>query len=192
MSDKKVVPFFYMGGLDQKREYVRIPIPGDKTTIHDTPVTDVHRQRWPESYQAFKTGVVDTSAGTPLKDCEWMVIGRINQLNSFNIYTCEQLVGVPDGVIDSLGMGSRAENERMRLWLDRYNAKPTIEEVEQRLSALEARLEEIANRPDPFEELDGRVATLEGQIAFLSAKRKPGRPRKKEAEPETTEAERAA
>lgn len=103
----------------EDREYVEITVPGNRGSVHDTPVKEEHRRRWPTLYRAFKDGQEAPSEGTPL--LEWPALSRsqVEELAHFHVRTVEQLAGLPD---DALGrvvaMGGFALREKAQRFLD--------------------------------------------------------------------------
>ena len=80
----------------EDREFVEIIPIGDTKTVVTKPVTDIERQRFPEEYAAFKRGIEQTFAGTPLNQWPIMLPAQIKLLNHFNVYTVEQLADLDD------------------------------------------------------------------------------------------------
>ena len=50
-----------------KMPYVRIQNPGDKTSIIETPVTDVHKKRWPDHWLRWQVqeGMINNGSDVP-------------------------------------------------------------------------------------------------------------------------------
>jgi hypothetical protein len=51
-----------------RKEYVRVLVPGDRHSIPEREITDKDRQRWPRQYAMWKQGQEVGHEGTPLDD----------------------------------------------------------------------------------------------------------------------------
>lgn len=147
----------------EDREFVRILIPGDRRSMAVEPVRDEHRRRWPREYEAFKIGLEPPQEGTPLG--EWpvslMTPARVQELAYFNIKSVEQLAGVNDAQLQSLGMGARELRERAKTWLEvaRTGAAP--------LERLIAKTEDQARE---IERLTRELMAANGELAAFKRK----------------------
>jgi len=151
-------------------ERVKIHIPGNSLSIPVERVNDEHRQRWPEAYKRFKDGQEMSHEGTPLE--MWPAISSKSQvlfLKHHDIHTVEMMANVSDYNLNKLGMGARqlrdlakafldsaqrnamtkslmAENEKMAVEL--IDAKNQITELKNLMTAMQAQIEGLANRPN--------------------------------------------
>lgn len=142
----------HQAGRDIFREIerVRIVIPGAVASMVVKNVDDSHRNRWPEHYAAFRGGREQPLVGLPLT--EWPVLNRaqVRELEYLQIRTVEELAGLSDVHLQSIGMGGRMLRERARAYLD---------EAEH-----EALTTKLVGENDV---LRSRVAALETQVAEL-------------------------
>lgn len=125
-------------------ERVRVIIPGAVATINVKNVDDQVRQRWRETYMAWKNGQAAPVAGLVLE--EWPVLNRAQcaELRHREIRTVEELARLSDVHVQGLGMGGMALRERARAYLDD--------------AAHEAMLTKVTKENDV---LASRIATLE-------------------------------
>jgi hypothetical protein len=80
------------------RDYVTIMVPGDKDSVVERPATDIDKRRFAAQYAAFKAQKSqETVVGTPLKVVTFLSASQAKELEYFNIFTVEQLAGMPDG-----------------------------------------------------------------------------------------------
>jgi len=148
--------------------FIRIHVPGDPNTVIDTSVNDYYRNRFPDEYRRFMSGMESGIAGWSLK--EWPVIGaaHVKNLEYLNIHTVEQLAGLTDAQVQKVGMGG----------IDlRTKAKAALEAAKDgaALSAQAAK----------NQQLEDELAALKAQLNSLSdaaEPRGPGRPRKEKSE----------
>jgi hypothetical protein len=154
------------------KDYVRIFEVGSKD-YQDQVVNELHKKRWPNQWQKYLDKAEEQWDGTPLKVWPQVDTAMINNLNSLNIHTVEQLADASDGSLDNIGMGARELQKRAKIFLQ--------------LQVDEAIAQKLASDND---EKDERIAKLEAQIAELSKKKSPGKPRKRKVAPKKkTEAE---
>lgn len=125
----------------EDREMVKITIPGDRLSNWVGYVTDVHRERWPEHYAAFKRGEARASVGTPLEHwpCDSLTVARVAELKALNILSVEELASVPDNTLPRIGMGARALRDQAKAYI--ANAKGGAETAA--MAARIAQLEEM-------------------------------------------------
>lgn len=182
MSDNAIPHFFMKAKQDKAQsreqgrpifrdvEYIEVRIPGDSKTVFVAKVTDEHKQRWPEAYQAFKNGQEVARTGTPLE--QWphpqLSVSKVAELKGLNIYSVEDLAGLNESFLDNIGMGARSLQQAAQAYLDAASGSAE------------------ANRIiHENEQLRSRVGDLERQVKELAAmaqkeddKPKRGRPRK--------------
>jgi hypothetical protein len=124
-----LVRFFMYPILDEKRsseegmpkyteiEMVEILAAGNK----DKPVfkvTDHYRKRFAEKYARFKEKLGEGVSGTPLNNFPFISASEIKELEYFNVYTAEQLVGISDGNIERIGVNGRDLIKKVKAYMD--------------------------------------------------------------------------
>ena len=164
-ADSQLYVEFYTSEKDpyKGKPFIRIVVPGDKTTVIDQPVRDDHKERFPRQWLHFQMQSGDGPViGTPLKDWhqdrpEELTDNQLAELQILKFQTVEQVATASDSQLQRIGMGSAGLRERGRSYLLNKNQKVSSGELE----ATRAQLEE-----------------LKAQMAMLLEQRKPGRPRK--------------
>lgn len=151
MTREKGRPIFEM------RDYVKIIIPGDSTTVIQREVRETDKARWPKQWLAYKSGQEQTQ-GTPL--VEWTAISRaqVEELAYFKIQTVEQLAAVSDNVTQKF-MGLNELRTKAKLYLEQVRG-------EEPLLRLQA---EIATRDEREKALLAQMETMQSAIAELQA-----------------------
>lgn len=98
-------------------EFVKIAVPGDKSSLFFQPAREEHRRRFPKSYAAFKNREQSPTSGMPIEN--WAPINRslALTLKSLHINTVEALAVVNDSLVDRLGTGGRELREKAKAWL---------------------------------------------------------------------------
>lgn len=161
------VEFYIAKDVDPKwdgKPFVRINIPGDKTTIIEQPMTEEHKKRFPRQYLYFqmKQNEQDAPAvGTSLDI--WFAEGNgdinrghIEELRILKFQTVEQIASASDAQLQRIGMGGVGLREKAKAFLARRNRSETENQLE---------------------ETQRQLAELQAQMAALMA-RKPGRPKR--------------
>lgn len=164
------VEFYIAKDVEPKwdgKPFVRINIPGDKTTIIEQPMTEEHKKRFPRQYLYFQMKQTEQDApaiGTALD--VWLqegngdiTRGHVEELRILKFQTVEQIANASDAQLQRIGMGGPGLREKAKTFLTRRNRSET-----------ESQLEETKRQ----------LAELQAQMAALMV-RKPGRPKKEPA-----------
>lgn len=164
------VEFYIAKDVEPKwdgKPFVRINIPGDKTTIIEQPMTEEHKKRFPRQYLYFQMKQSEQDApaiGTALE--VWLSEGNgditrahVEELRILKFQTVEQIANASDAQLQRIGMGGPGLREKAKTFLTRRNRSET-----------ESQLEETKRQ----------LAELQAQMAALMV-RKPGRPKKEPA-----------
>jgi hypothetical protein len=163
MDNKLYVVFFvkpvHQGGESELQgrpiykdiPYIRIHVPGDKTTVIEEPVNEEHKQRFASRWDKFEKGLSQAPDGTPVEEWPQVTRSQAAEFKALNIFTVEQLANLSDALIGKF-MGGGAMRLKAQTFL--ATAKDTAEA--QRLATENA-------------ELNGRLAKQDEDIARLSA-----------------------
>lgn len=135
-----------------KQPFVRIMVPGDKTSEYTAAVTEAHKQRFPRQWLAWQIseGLVGGDGDIPgWKLSEWDELSpdMVRELLYLRFQTVEQLAGASDKQIQGVGIGGLGMREKARAALRNKMGAETREAMEERdrenadLKARLARLE---------------------------------------------------
>lgn len=80
------------------REYIEIRAPGNQNNVVIRPVTEMDKQRFRPSYQAFKAGDLEQDFGTPLTEVPWITRSQVEELAYIKVRTLEHLANLGDDV----------------------------------------------------------------------------------------------
>ena len=140
----------------KEKPFVRIVVPGDKTTIIDQPVRDDHKQRFPRQWLHFQMQNNNAEViGVPL--AQWVKDDPENfndmqmaELQIFKFQTVEQVATASDSQLQRIGMGAVGLREMARRYLQVKNqsssqtdidaTKRELAEVKEQMAALMAQL----------------------------------------------------
>ena len=120
----------------KEKPFVRIIVPGDKTTIIDQPVRDDHKQRFPRQWLHFQMQNNNAEViGVPL--AQWVKDDPENfndmqmaELQIFKFQTVEQVATASDNQLQRIGMGSVSLREKARRYLAVKNQSSSQTEIE--------------------------------------------------------------
>lgn len=165
-----------------KQPFVRIMVPGDKTSEFTCAVAENHKQRFPRQWLAWQIaeGLIGGEEDIPgWKLTEWEELNpeMCRELQYLRFQTVEQLAGASDKQIQGIGIGGLQLREKSRVALrNKMGAETRI--------AIEARDAENAELKEQMRAMQEQMAAfMEAQNA--EPKRGPGRPRAEHAN-ETT------
>lgn len=84
-------------------EWIKIMIPGDRSTILEREVREDDKRRFARQYATFKRDGEEQVVGTPIETLAHVVppvltFGQIEEYRHFGVRTIEQLVGMADGL----------------------------------------------------------------------------------------------
>lgn len=138
--------------------FVRILIPGDKTTEVDQPVREDHKARFPRQWLHYAMKNENPSAiGTPL--AEWNKSHpedfndmQMAELQIYKFQTVEQLATASDSQLQKVGMGGVGLRERARQFLALKNRSADaieLDNTKQQLAVLQAQMQELMNKRGP-------------------------------------------
>ncbi len=152
-------------------EMISVIQPGEKEEIK-VMATEWHRRRFPKQYAAFKAGQEMVASGTPLDHLFPSEPGTVLTLKSFNVYTVQQLAGLPDSAISSMPMG-RQLVDKAKAYLSSADSGADFHKLNNRVAELEAML---AAR-EAVAEVSVTAGTGGGEVVTTEpARRGPGRP----------------
>jgi hypothetical protein len=148
----------------EQRVFVRIMVPGDATSIIETPATPQHKEEYRRQYERFEKGMKDVVDGTPLS--MWPVVNKsqVKECEFFEIRSVEQLAELSDSTCKRMGMGYMELRSKAKAWL---------------LAAKDSAL--VTRQAAENDRLQGEIEALKEQIAQM-AQPKRGRPAKETEE----------
>ena len=162
--------------ISNMRDFIRIEIPGDSTTIIETFVNDDHKKRFPLQYAHFlnekSEGIEMEAQGTLLRDWSLLTSAQAKELKHFKFYTVEQVASASDQQIQALGMlvGMHPFSFRDKAKAYLLQAKDSAVVMQQ--------AEEIRKRDQQIADLIKAQERMAREFSELKDKRGPGRPRK--------------
>jgi hypothetical protein len=136
----------------EERDFVRIHVPGDKTTVCVEPMHEINMFRFKARYEKWKAGQAEAVVGTPLSAMPTMTPAKVEEYKFFKIITIEQLADAND----QLGQ------KFMSFQADKLSAKRFIEATKGN-APVEKMNEELQKRDLEIENLRTMVEALQAQ-----------------------------
>lgn len=133
----------------EERDFVRIHVPGDKSTVVVQPMHELNVQRFRSRYEKWKSGQAEAVTGTPLSALPGMTPAKVEEYKFFKIVTVEQLADAND----QLGQKFMSFNG------DKAKAKAFLE-VAKGNAPIEKMNAELAKRDEEIETLKAQMAAL--------------------------------
>lgn len=147
-SEKQGRPIFF------DVDFVRIQVPGDTTTVIDTPVREEHKKRFPLHWAHYqnKHGGDAKEIGTPLSQWSRLSQSQVEELRALKFYTVESVANASDAGLQKLGMVAGTSPYAFRDHAIRFLAiakdDATAQASEDRAKALEAQIESMRKETD--------------------------------------------
>jgi len=155
LGDEKLHVKFYIEAIEnptkskkegrpifEDTEMVLIVPPGDKDNTVIAPARN-YADRFRSRYNAWKAGQdQDAVIGTPLK--EWPggpSASQVKELAFFEVRTVEQLAGVSDGNLQSMGPGYLLLRQKAQKYLEASHGAASAEKVQAELAKRDAEIE---------------------------------------------------
>lgn len=155
----------------EDREFVRIITPGIAKSMPVEEVTAEHKNRWPQEYATFKSGLEEPVSGTPLEKWPQMTPSMCLMLKAMHVRTVEELAVLDDNILQGIGIGGRQFRDKAKEFVERANTDAPVEAALARAALAEERFETLQRQ---FEELKALLP----QDSAEEKRRGPGRPPK--------------
>jgi hypothetical protein len=127
-----------------EKEYVRIMVPGDKSSIIERPVRlgdlpNMDNHKFGTEYATFKRGAEQGLIGTPLAEWPLMSRSQVKELEYFNVRTVEQLAGMADSNVQNF-VGVANLRDQAKRFLDQAKEGAPLAQMQAELNQRDERL----------------------------------------------------
>lgn len=188
-QDKCIPRFFLKEKLGENGivhdEMVEIITPGDRLSRPVQRVTDIHRKRWVRAYDAFKTGIEPSVAGTPI--ATWSELGwqMQNELRAMGFQTIEQLAEASDGQLSEMNNGTLWRKKAQVFVANKQSGVQKDTEIDALRKQIEALTALVKGNADVLPQSEKNHAGKDpaksgGKTSQHKTGRRPGRPRNPE------------
>ncbi|CAB4136667.1 hypothetical protein UFOVP312_40 [uncultured Caudovirales phage] len=123
-------------------DYVRIHVPGDKSSVVERPVNQQDIFRFQERYNKWKAGQEEAVTGTPLTALPGMNPSKIEEYKFFKLVTVEQLAEANDNLGGKF-MSFQQDKQRAKVFLEVAKNNAPIEKMNEELAKRDAELDEL-------------------------------------------------
>ncbi len=143
-------------------EYVRIMVPGDKSSVVERPIRLGNQPlsdnvRFSLEYNLFKQAGENAMVGTPLAEWPLMSVSRVKELAFFNVRTVEQLAGMSDSAAQNFS-GIAALRDQAKRYLSEAEEGAVMVQMQ---SELETRDNVIATMQMQLDEMKQELANIQ-------------------------------
>ncbi len=133
----------------EERDFVRIHVPGDKTTVVVEPMHEMNLARFRARYEKWKSGQSEAITGTPLSALPGMTPSKVEEYKFFKVVTVEQLAEANDNLGQKF-MSFQTDKARAKAFLQVAAGNAPIEKMNA----------ELAKRDEEIETLKAQMAAL--------------------------------
>lgn len=126
----------------KETDYVRIVVPGDKSSEVDRPVNEIDRRRFADRYQKWLAGQAQAVIGTPLTALPGMTPAKVKEYEYFKVSTVEQLASAPDNLGQKF-MSFQQDKQRAAAFLEVAANNAPIERMNEELQKRDAEIENL-------------------------------------------------
>lgn len=133
----------------EEQDFVRIHVPGDKSSVIVKPMNDFNMQRFRVRYEKWKAGQGDAVVGTPLSALPGMTPAKVEEYKYFKVITVEQLADANDQLGQKF-MSFQSDKTKAKAFLQVAAGNAPIEKMNA----------ELAKRDEEIETLKAQMAAL--------------------------------
>jgi hypothetical protein len=145
----------------EERDFVRIHVPGDKTTVCVEPMHEINLYRFRTRYEKWKAGQAEAVSGTPLTALPGMSPSKAEEYKYFKIVTVEQLADANDQMGQKF-MSFHADKAAAKRFVEVTKGNAPIEQMNAELQKRDA---EIDNLRSMVESLQANMPKRKTQAA---------------------------
>jgi hypothetical protein len=123
-------------------DYVRIHVPGDKSSVIERPLSQQDVFRFQERYNKWKAGQEEAVTGTPLNALPGMNASKVEEYKFFKIITVEQLADANDNLGGKF-MSFQQDKQRAKAFMEVAANNAPIEKMNAELQKRDAEIENL-------------------------------------------------
>ena len=131
--------------------YVKAHSQHDNKTRWDMPVTDKHKELWPEGWRDFEAGSTGESFGTPIETWAAIPPARAKELLGMGYEAIEQIAHCPDDSLARLGPDAQSLREQAQRYLqppdkEQLQLRQENEALKQEMSQIRSEMRQMMNQ----------------------------------------------
>ena len=122
-------------GLD----HLRVQYPHDETFVADEAVTEIHKLRYPDMWDAYQNDTDQMAGMTRLREVPWIDEAARKEFERCRVHTLEQMAGLTDPAISVIKLASvRDLKRRAGVEVDGKRRLAELDAAEERVSKRKA------------------------------------------------------
>lgn len=126
----------------EERDYVRIHVPGDKTSVVVREVTQMDIDRFKTRYEKWKAGQAEAVTGTPLSALPGMTPAKVEEYKFFKIVTIEQMADANDQLGQKF-MSFHADKQSAKRFIEATKGNAPVEQMNAELQKRDAEIDNL-------------------------------------------------
>jgi hypothetical protein len=126
----------------EEADYVRIHVPGDKSSVIERPITEMDVQRFADRYKKWQAGQAEAVVGTPLTALPGMSPAKVEEYKYFKLVTVEQLAEANDNLGQKF-MSFQQDKARAKAFMEVAANNAPIEKMNEELGKRDAEIENL-------------------------------------------------
>jgi hypothetical protein len=126
----------------EERDFVRIHVPGDKTTVCVEPMHEINLHRFRVRYEKWKAGQAEAVSGTPLSALPGMTAGKVEEYKFFKLVTVEQLAEANDNLGQKF-MSFHADKAAAKRFIEATKGNAQTEQMNAELQKRDAEIDNL-------------------------------------------------
>lgn len=126
----------------EEADYVRIHVPGDKSSVIERPLSQQDVFRFQDRYNKWKAGQDEAVTGTPLSAMPGMNQAKVEEYKFFKIVTVEQLADANDNLGGKF-MSFQQDKQRAKAFMEVAANNAPIEKMNAELQKRDAEIENL-------------------------------------------------
>lgn len=144
-------------------DYIKIYVPGDKSSVIERPVSEQDSYRFQERYNKWKSGQAEAVVGTPLSALPGMTPSKVEEYKYFKVITVEQLAEANDN-LGSKFMSFNQDKQRAKAFIEVAKNNAPIEKMNEELQKRDMEIENLKTMVEALQAATGskrKVAAAE-------------------------------
>lgn len=126
----------------EERDFVRIHVPGDKTSVVIQPMNEMNLMRFRSRYDKWKSGQAEAVSGTPLSALPAMNPAKVEEYKFFKIITVEQLADANDQLGQKF-MSFHSDKQAAKRFIEATKGNAPVEAMNAELQKRDAEIENL-------------------------------------------------
>lgn len=148
----------------EERDFIRIHVPGDKTSVIYRQVTEQDIQRFQVRYNKWKSGQSEAVSGTPLSAMPGMTPSKVEEYKFFKVITIEQLADANDQLGQKF-MSFHQDKARAKAFIEATKGNAPIERMNEELQKRDAEIENLRTMVEALQASTAGKRRVAAQVA---------------------------